>query len=424
MTTVDDTKKQNILIVHNYYQIPEEENIVVANEKKMLEEHWHKAILHSRNNAELKQMSKFQKLFLPITIIFNPRTYKEIKRLLKSENIKIVHVHNTLNLISPAVYYAARTMKVPVVQTVHNFRLVCPEATFYRDGHICEDCVEHGLKCAVKHSCYRGSKLQTLACVISNWFHRMTGIYRKINYIFLTEFNKSKLLELKQIKPEKIFVKPNFVESKVFFVPEESRENQFVFAGRLDKLKGVDVLFETWKRMGDAAPKLVVCGTGPMEEWCKEFVQQNQANIELRGYVPNIEARKLIANSKALVLPTQWYEGFPMSIVEAFSVGTSVVCSDFGNAGSIVEEGVTGCKFCLDSAEDIINAVRRCDGMSESTMREFNNKYSNTRNYEMMKRIYTRISSGAGYNVKCLFCYNVYYHYMLGTCNLGKQVAA
>ena len=122
-------------------------------------------------------MSKFQKLFLPITTVFNPRTYKDIKRLIKSENIEIVHVHNTLNLISPAVYYAARAMKVPVVQTVHNFRLLCPGATFYRDGHICEDCVEHGLKCAVKHNCYRGSKIQTLACVINTKIHRMTRTY-------------------------------------------------------------------------------------------------------------------------------------------------------------------------------------------------------------------------------------------------------
>lgn len=424
MTAVDDTKKQNILIVHNYYQIPGGEDTVVANEKKMLEEHGHKVILYSRNNAELKQMSQFQKFLLPITTVFNPRTYREIKRLIKSENIEIVHVHNTLNLISPAVYYATRSMKVPVVQTVHNFRLLCPGATFYRDGHICEDCVKSGLWCAVKHKCYRGSRMQTLACVISSWFHRMTGIYGEINYICLTEFNKSKLLELKQIKPEKVFVKPNFVVSKGSFIPEESRENQFVFAGRLDKLKGIDILFEAWKRMGNTAPKLVVCGMGPMEEWCKEFVRQNQVNIELRGFIPNIETQKLIANSKALVLPTQWYEGFPMSIVEAFSVGTPVVCPDFGNAGSIVEEGVTGCKFGSDSAENIINAVRRCYRMCESTMSEFNKKYSDIRNYEMIKRIYARISSGGGYDVEYRFCYNGDYTYMLRTCNPRKRVAA
>ena len=197
---MDNAKKQNILIVHNYYQIPGGEDTVVANEKKMLEKHCHKVILYSRNNAELKQMSKLQKVFLPITTVFNPRTYRDIKKLIRDEKIEIVHVHNTLNLVSPAVYYAARRMKVPVVQTIHNFRLLCPGATFYRDGHICEDCVEYGLKCAVKHRCYRGSKIQTLACVLSTAFHRMTGIYGKINYICLTDFNKQKLLGLKQIK--------------------------------------------------------------------------------------------------------------------------------------------------------------------------------------------------------------------------------
>ena len=155
---MNNTKKQNILIVHNYYQVPGGEDTVVANEKKMLEKHGHKVVLYSRNNVELKQMSKSQKIWLAITTVFNPRTYREIKKLIRQENIEIVHVHNTLNLISPAVYYAARSMKVPVIQTIHNFRLLCPGATFYRDGHICEDCVEHGLKCAVKHSCYRKSK--------------------------------------------------------------------------------------------------------------------------------------------------------------------------------------------------------------------------------------------------------------------------
>ena len=391
---MSNEKKQNILIVHNYYQIPGGEDTVVSNEKKMLEEHGHKVILYSRNNAELKHMSKLQKLFLTITTIFNPRTYKEIKSLIKSENIEIVHVHNTLNLISPSVYYAARAMKVPVVQTVHNFRLLCPGATFYRDGHICEDCVEHGLRCAVKHSCYRGSRIQTLACVISTWFHRMTGIYGKVNYICLTEFNRQKILNLKQIKTERFFVKPNFVENNSF-IPEEERLNQFVFVGRLDKLKGVDILFEAWKRMGEGAIKLIVYGMGPMEGWCKSFIKENVVNIEMRGFVPNDEALKIIANSKALVLPTQWYEGFPMSIVEAFSVGTPVICSDLGNAGSVVEEGITGYKFRYDSIESIMSAI---DKMREKPLNKekikkiYEIKYSENANYKILNDIYTGIS--------------------------------
>ena len=160
-----------------------------------------------------------------------------------------MHVHNTLNLISPSVYYAALNLSVPVVQTVHNFRLLCPGATFYRDGHICEDCVEKGLWCAIKHNCYRNSKWQTLACVINTRFHRMIGIYGKINYICLTDFNREKLLKLGQIKADKVFVKPNFVESTQPFIPGEKRKNQFVFSGRLDKLKGIDLLLRVWNEI-------------------------------------------------------------------------------------------------------------------------------------------------------------------------------
>ena len=380
--------KKKILIVHNYYQIPGGEDTVVANEKKLLEDHGHKVILYTRDNAELKTISNIRKLALVFTTIYNPKTMKDIKRIIKENDIDIVHVHNTLNLISPSVYYAAKTCKIPVVQTVHNFRLLCPGATFYRDGHICEDCVQHGLRCAVKHSCYRGSRLQTLACVISTKIHRMTGIYGKINYICLTEFNKNKLLTLKQVREEKVFVKPNFVKNNNQFIPGEQRLDQFIFAGRLDKLKGIDILLEAWKKMGESAPKLIICGTGPMEEWCKEFIEKNKIYAELRGFLPNTEVRAIIANSRALMLPTQWYEGFPMSIVEAYSVGTPVICGDFGNAGDIVVNGVTGWKFArLDELIDCVRKIGRED-LSLKTYQEYSSNYTEQINYNTMTKIY------------------------------------
>ncbi len=388
-------KKQKVLIVHNYYQIPGGEDTVVVNEKKMLEEHGHEVILYTRNNSELKEMRKIQKLLLPITTIFNFRTYHNIKKIIIQNKIDIIHVHNTLNLVSPAVYYAARACKIPVVQTIHNFRLLCPGATFYRDGHICEDCVTQGLGCAIKHGCYRGRKIQTLACVVSTLFHRMTGIYGKINYICLTEFNKEKLLQLKQIKPEKIFIKPNFVADIGNIIPYSQRQNQFVFAGRIDSLKGVDVLLEAWKLMGNNAPRLVICGIGPLEEWCKEYIEKNcLTSVSMKGFVPNIEARKIIANSKALVLPTQWYEGFPMSIVEAFAVGTPVICSDLGNAGNLILEGVNGSKFKKDSSIELLEAINRLmtyEQISESTLQDYKSRYTVDKNYSELVYIYASV---------------------------------
>lgn len=385
--------KETVLIVHNYYQIPGGEDTVVRNEKELLEEHGHRVILYTRNNSELNQLSKVGKLLLPFTTIFNFRTYKEIKKLIREEQVDVVHVHNTLNLISPAVYYAARSMKKPVVQTIHNFRLLCPGATFYRDGHICEDCVNHGLQCAVKHRCYRGSFVQTFACVLNLCFHRMTGIYRKINYICLTEFNKEKLLLLPGLHSEQLYVKPNFTkQAQKSAVEIEKRENFFLYAGRLDPLKGIEKLLKAWIQMGPNAPKLVICGSGSLEEWCKQTIQENQLNmVEFRGQIKWDEVQKLMGKARAMILPTQWYEGFPMTIVEAYSKGTPVIGPDMGNVGDLIEEGVTGWKYRADSEETmkqtIINAMRM--PVNYNQIGElYKQRYSSELNYQQLTNIY------------------------------------
>lgn len=396
-SAMNDERKMKILQVHNYYQIPGGEDTVVANEKKILEEYGHTVIQYSRNNSELIKFSKFRKLLLPVTTIFNPTTYRNIKKIIREQKIDAVHVHNTLNLISPAVYYAALACKTPVVQTIHNFRLLCPGATFYRDGHICEECVEHGLQCATKYRCYRGSKAQTLACVVSIWIHRMTGIYGKLNYICLTEFNKQKLLTQKQIQSEQVYIKPNFaVSEQNAVISYENRLNQFIFAGRLDKLKGIDVLLEAWMKLGADAPKLIVCGTGPMEEWCRKFILDNGLyNIEMKGFVENSKTKNLIANSKALIIPTQWYEGFPMTVAEAYSVGTPVIGSSMGNVGSVIVDGATGMRVDAKESEklaDALNLFISADkDMVQSTKDEYDAKYSENENYKLIISIYKAI---------------------------------
>lgn len=385
--------KPKILIVHNYYQISGGEDMVVANERKMLEDNGHQVIFYSRNNSEIKEFSFLRKFILPITTIFNLRTYVDVRKIIREKQIDIVHVHNTLSLVSPAVYYAAYSMNVPVVQTIHNFRLLCPGATFYRNGHVCEDCVLNNLMCAVKHRCYRGSRVQTLICVINTVIHRLTGIYGKLNYICLTEFNREKLLKLRQIQAEKVFVKPNFVCSCEDFLPEKERKHQYMFVGRLDKLKGVDILFDAWKMLGGAAPKLIVCGTGPMENWCNQYIEQNELGmIEMRGFVSNNEARKLLAISEAFILPTRCYEGFPMSIVEAFSVGTPVVVADLGNAGRLVKEGENGSKFAPNSAKGLLQALERLTDYSDifrKTFKKYKKEYTESQNYKLLIDIYS-----------------------------------
>lgn len=385
-------KKQKVLIVHNYYQIPGGEDTVVSNEKKLLENHGHVVLLYTRRNSELKTFSKLQKLLLPFSTVFNLRTYREVKALIQRENIDIVHVHNTLNLVSPSVYYAAFHCHVPVVQTVHNFRLLCPGATFFRDGRTCEDCVSHGLYCAVKHKCYRGSAVQTLACVLSTRIHRFFRTYEKLNYICLTEFNREKLLQLKQIKAERVFIKPNFVEEAKEIIPYEERKNRFVYVGRLEEIKGIDVLLKAWKLLGEDAPELFLCGKGPLEDWCRAFITENHLEkVKQLGFVPNERVREIIGESKALILPTQVYEGFPMTIAEAYACGTPVVGSDLGNTGSLIEEGKSGWKFRADSAEELAKAVKKAEKPFGGLDAEFITKYSAEQNYKILFQIYQKV---------------------------------
>lgn len=387
------TSSKKILVVHNYYQIPGGEDTVVSNEMQLLQEHGHEVLLYSRNNSELKTFSKIQKLFLPITTVFNPRTYKEVKQIIRKNKIDIIHVHNTLNLVSPSVYYAAKSCKVPVVQTIHNFRLVCPAATFYREGHICEECVEKGLSCAVKYKCYRGSRVQTLACVISTKIHRILGTYRRLNYICLTEFNKEKLLginvaEKKEIiNAKRVFVKPNMT----FETVKESEcqvENYYLFVGRVEKIKGLEILIKAFE--GLSSEKLLIAGKGTEFEEYKNFVeQQNIKNVEFLGFQSKEQLQPLMQKAKAMIVPSQWYEGFPMTIVEAFSLGTPVIGSDIGNVGSLIVENVNGWKFSHDSVEDLQKKIMVCNQTPREELQVIcDEKLLPEGNYQTLMKIY------------------------------------
>lgn len=394
---VGDERKQNILIVHNYYQIPGGEDTVVANEKKMLEDHGHKVVLYSRNNSELKKMSRLQKLMLPFTTVFNPRTYRDIKRLIKTEQIDIVHVHNTLNLISPSVYYAARAMNVPVVQTVHNFRLLCPGATFYRDGHICEDCVENGLWCAVKHKCYRRSRIQTVACVLSTWFHRMTGIYGKINYICLTEFNKEKLLQLNRpgkkqiIDSKKVYIKPNFTYD--ISAQIGGYREYYLYIGRVEKIKGLDILINAFAELPNE--KIVIAGTGSQLEEYKKIATNN---VKFVGFLDRNELIKYLLKAKAIIVPSQWYETFGMIIVEAYAAHKPVIVGNIGNIASLVENGITGLYFDYNCAKSLKNAIRKFENMNAKEMevnayKKYKTEFTDEINYSILRLIYNVVKN-------------------------------
>lgn len=412
---MNENGKLNILQIHNYYQQAGGEDTVVSNEKRLLEEAGYSVFTYYRSNEEVNKKSGLGKLSIPFTAVFSWKSYREIKAIIKREHIDLVHIHNTHMVISPSAFYAAFHCHIPVVQTIHNFRLACPAGVFYRDGHICEDCLREGLGCSVRHSCYRGSKAQTFVNAAVTKLHRMLGTYRKANFICLTEFNKKKLLEMNQngkriLSEENIYIKPNFSyrETSKASVREETIRNvtfldesmirsnySFLFVGRLEPMKGIEFVVKAFERMPEK--ELNIAGSGPLLEELQQYVlQQKLDNIHFLGQLQRDELAEYYQSSAALVMASQWYEGFPMVITEAYANGLPIIAGDVGNMSSLIAPGKTGLLFRYDSLDAFIGAVTSLDGYDVLAMREqakafYEERLSPQGNLAILEQIYQDI---------------------------------
>lgn len=399
-------KQYRILQVHNFYQIPGGEDVVVRNEKRLLEEHGHTVFTYYRTNKELKEKGIWGKLCLPFTAVYSFRTVREVKKIIRENKIDIVHVHNTLTMVSPSVFYAAFRCHVPVVQTLHNFRMLCPAGSFFRDNVICEECVADGLRCAVRHKCYRGSTAQTVVSAMILKIHRMLGTYRRVNFICLTEFNRKKLLNALNapsvpkrrwaVDADRVYIKPNFTFAEGLAPSSESgQEEYFLFAGRVEALKGIDIAIKAFEQLPEK--KLYIAGTGPMMEEMQAYVKEHQlTNIRFLGYLQKEEMSERFYHARAVIMTSQCYEAFAMTIAEAYSYGVPVIAGSVGNMDGMVKEGITGVKFQYNSAEELAEKVREFETLDVHKLKENARAFYQKRlrpedNYRKLEEIYQDI---------------------------------
>lgn len=400
-------QKWNILIVHNKYQFSGGEDTVVEQDAKLLKKYGHNVIHYYRSNNELHTMNLFQKLCLPFTTLFSFRTYREIKKLIREHHIDVVHVHNTLPLISYAAYYAAKKSRCTLIQTIHNFRLVCPNALLFRDGHICEDCLQKGLLSSVRHSCYRSSRLQTLTVAFTLKLHRLAHTFHMPDaYITMTQFNKEKLSGI--IPADKFFFKANYLEEET--LPELSDEvlshaPYFVYASRIETVKGIFTVLEAFRGLPDE--HLIVIGNGPEEEEAVSYLEKHHmTNVKMAGYLPHDKTVALLKHAKATIFPSLLYEGgFPLTIIESFSVSTPVIVSNSPNIRSNIKEGYNGFLFETGSSSSLLSKIKAfhklaqdhaaLQQLKENARRCYEETYTEDAVYHRMYEIYqTAIQNG------------------------------
>lgn len=384
---MSEGNKERVLLVHNYYQIGGGEHTVFENEKRLLKENGHYVVEYTRDNADLNH-SLLKKLLLPFTTVFSLKTYREVKRLIRSEGIDLVHCHNTFPLISPSVYYAARRCGVPVIQTVHNFRFICANGVLSREGMPCMTCLKNGLGCALANRCYRNSCLQTFVLVNMLWIHRLVGTYQKIWYIFLTDFNREKFKLLLGDWLDYQFTKPNFE----YIEPtdqDEPRENAYVYIGRLEKEKGIDFLLKAWE--SETERELYIFGNGMLQDTVEKACCKN-SRLHKMGFQSREIIMKYLRQARGMIFPTDLYEGFPMTIIEAFAAGTPVICSDIGNGADLIRKYNAGVPFLVRDLDSFHTAVSKVEEnfseFSTKARKAYVENFTPEKNYSILKTIY------------------------------------
>lgn len=386
-----------VLLVHNSYQQPGGEDVVFEQESQLLRRAGHTVVTYVRSNWEVVGYHGLALLELAKRAIWSSDVRKEVATLLEQEEPDLVHVHNTFVMISPAIFSACREVGVPVVQTLHNFRLFCPAATFFRNGHICEECVDHGLSRGVAHGCYRDSRMATAAVAFMLQVHRQRQTWdREIDaYIALTQCSKEKFLRA-GLPAEKVFVKPNFVHPDPGLTPPREQGEYALFVGRLSPEKRVSTMLAAWTKLQKRNIPLVILGGGSELERLKEqSVRQQLGQVSFRGQVSRDQTLAAMRRARFLVFPSEWYENFPVTIAESFACGVPVICSRMGAMREIVAEGRTGLHFAagdpMDLAEKIEwawNHPKEIQLMGSEARCEYERMYTAEKNYPMLMEIY------------------------------------
>lgn len=344
----------SVLLVHNRYQQPGGEDAVVQSEAALLESRGHRVLRHERHNEELHGLPRWRGA---AQALWSATTTRELDRLIAEQGPDIVHVHNTWPLVSPSVFQAARRQGLPVVLTLHNARLVCPQALMLRDGRPCTDCVGRLPWRGVVHRCYRDSAMETALVAAVTQLHRLLGTWagQVSRYIALSEFARALFIR-GGLPAERIVVKPHFVDSLPETDPADPAEparRGLLFVGRLAEEKGLRLLAQA----ADALPvgeRITVIGDGPLRA-----ALQSHPRLLLLGALPAPEVQAHMRRAQALVLPSLVFEMFPRTLVEAAACALPVLAANHGPMPELIQQAQTGLLFEPGDPAALGAAMRR-----------------------------------------------------------------
>lgn len=384
-----------VLLVHNRYQQKGGEDSVVEAEMEILRSHDVQVELVQADNDHIH--GTLNKIRASAEVVYSRRGAAQVEAAIARIRPDVMHVHNWFPTLSPAVFRACNNAGVPVVHTLHNYRLLCVKASLYRDGRPCEECIGKKLRFpGVRHACYRGNRAGSAAVTASMLFHWKIGTWQRgvDRFIALSRFAKDKMIQ-GGLPAQKIAIKPNALA-----VDPGMREGEggyFAYVGRLTDEKGIPTLLECWR--GDPnLPQLYIVGDGPLKNIVAETAASTR-NVAWLGPCSSAEVTDIMGRATALICPSRWYEGMPRVVIESMAVGTPIIASRLGTYIEMIDDGRSGLLFEPGNPGALLACVRRAasgcasDAMRRAARLQFETHYSPEACYRNLLRIYEEAST-------------------------------
>lgn len=348
-----------ILFVHNRYRsgAPSGENRVVEQESAALAALGHEVTRFDRCSDEIEQWPLVKKATLPARIVWNPETFRDLRAALRAHRPDVVHVHNTFPLISAAVLYACRAAGVPVVATIHNYKLACANGAYFRGGAVCHDCAAGPPLPGLRHGCYRDSVAATAPVAAAMLAHRRAWRSLVSAYIFISRSQRDLLRGL-HFPDDRVFVRYNLIPFRAR--PQAPKSPLVVYAGRLDEPKGVRVLTAGWdhylETSGDSGLRLAIAGGGPLGGEVAAWAA-DRPSVTLVGMLNSADCANLISKARAVLLPSAWEETFGLVAIESMAAGVPPIAAAHGSFAELITPGIDGMLFSPGDPEALALAI-------------------------------------------------------------------
>ncbi|MBF0618901.1 MAG: glycosyltransferase family 4 protein [Candidatus Omnitrophica bacterium] len=389
----NDRSGMKVLVGHNHYIFKGGEDAAAASEVDLLRRHGHDVVFWEMTNNDFNAFSPLAKLRHVFSWDWSRASYDQLRKTLRKFRPDIAHFHNTFFMMTPSVYDACRDEGVPIVQTLHNFRMLCANALLFRKGFPCEECMDHGLRRGIRYGCYHDSRILTWAIVrmLDRHWRQQTWQKKVDAFIVTSDFAYSRYVK-QGLPVERFFVKPNFL---VTDPGERQRDEGYAFyGGRLSEEKGVRTLLHAWLRLKGIP--LVIAGTGPLEEELRAMAARDpSAQISFTGFLEKEEYLHKLRGARCVIIPSECYENFPVTMVEAFACGIPVVGSRIGSLEGLIKDESNGLLFSPRSPEGLAFQVNRLffdEGLAarlgQEARRSFQALYMAEQNHDRLTEIY------------------------------------